>query len=569
MKLDSSCFVTMEHRILQTNVDDPKILALKVLSPKQILLSAKGPGETLVTIWGEDNKDYTIAVLVRLPPVGYTDSTDLEKLLRAQFPAAVLKVTSLPQGALLITGFVDRPEDVNLITRIAEQFVPEERIPETYGQQGGQEGGQQGDQRQSGQSMSMSFSEKTTQRERSAKQIRTKVINAVSVSGVQQVLLHVKVMEISRTKLRSLGFDFAKVTGSNVVLSGISGLLTGPVGGSLAGTGSPTFSFGVVNGTSAFFGVLEALRQDNLMKVMAEPTLVTISGRPAYVNVGGEFPVPVPQSLGTISIEYKKYGTQLDFVPIVMNNARIRLEVRPRVTEIDKSRSYVMNGTEVPALRSREAETGVEMQAGQTLAIAGLVQYRAEATNRGLPWLSELPILGALFRKVSEETNEVELLIMVTPELVDAMDPRDVPPCGPGMMTKSPSDWELFMQGHPEVPNCCPSCDGAGCAECSNGAGPNGREVPPDGMIGPSEPILAPQPSDTSWRRPPLASFGSARVATAPARGVSSGRYEGSAAPQNPYNPSSPKLSLSAPQPGVAPGSEPSFIGPMGYDAPR
>ena len=204
---------------------------------------------------------------------------------------------------------------------------------------------------------------------------------------------------------------------------------------------------------------------------------MTVSGRPASFNVGGEIPVPVPQSLGTISIEYKKYGTQLDFIPIVQGNGMIRLEIRPRISEIDPSRSVDAGGHTVPGLRSRDAETGVELRAGQTLAIAGLVQYRSEAMNRGLPWISEVPYLGVLFRKTEETANEIELLITVTPELVEPMNAHEVPPCGPGMQTTSPNDWELFLKGHIEVPNCCPDCEGNGCGSCNNGNGGNGDDA--------------------------------------------------------------------------------------------
>jgi pilus assembly protein CpaC len=347
-----------------------------------------------------------------------------------------------------------------------------------------------------------------------------------------------------------LGFDFSKVTGSNVVSSGITGLIapldqagktgllnsasSGVVGVPVLGPpgpGTETFVFGVVNGTSAFFGILEALRQDNLAKIMAEPTLVTISGRPAYFNVGGEFPVPVPQSLGTISIDFKKYGTQLDFVPVVLGHGRIRLEVRPRITELDPSRSITVAGTTVPGLRSREVETGVELQAGQSLAIAGLVQHRVEAINRGLPWLSDLPVVGALFRNVREESNEVELLIMVTPELVDAMDPQDVPPCGPGMETRSPNDCELYLKGFLEVPNCNSNCNGQNCQtgpECQDSSG---ATEPVEANYGKSEVRIARRDN------PPIQQIR-----------------------KSPANPNSSKTSSSRP------GGDPSFIGPIGYD---
>jgi pilus assembly protein CpaC len=169
--------------------------------------------------------------------------------------------------------------------------------------------------------------------------------------------------------------------------------------------------------------------------------------------------------------------------------------------------------------------------------------------------------LGVLFRKTEETTNEIELLIMVTPELVEPMNAREVPPCGPGMQTTSPNDWELFMKGHPEVPNCCPSCGGAGCDSCNNGNGPDGTPVP-DGMIGPSEPIQPPPPEGTTRRTPTAGG----RTASTPA--VRPGVSDNRAAPQNRYSPSRPKVSMSAAPPAspAQQNKEPSFIGPVGYD---
>ena len=201
---------------------------------------------------------------------------------------------------------------------------------------------------------------------------------------------------------------------------------------------------------------MEALRRNNLIKVLSEPTLTTVSGRAASFNVGGEFPIIVPQSLGTVSVEYRQFGTRVDFIPIVHSNGNIRLEVRPQVSEIDSSRSITVQNTTVPGLRSRWVDTAAELRAGQTLALAGLLQNRIESETRTLPVLGDLPWVGAAFRRVEEANNEVELLILVTPELAEPMDAHEVPRCGPGQMTASPTDCELYGRGYIEVPRCCP-----------------------------------------------------------------------------------------------------------------
>jgi pilus assembly protein CpaC len=477
MTVHTSRILTMDQKIPQAQVNNPDILELTPLSPNQIQVSAKAAGVTQINLWGEDQKLFTIDVVV----VG--DARELAMVLRNTFPNAALKITPIA-SSVLISGYVDQPEHIDRIIRIAEEYYP-------------------------------------------------KVVNNMTVGGVQQVLLHVKVMEVSRTKLRRLGFDFAKVTGSSVVGSGIAGLLQTSVDTStglapaVAGNPFNTFAFGIVNGKNAFYGFLDALRQDNLLKVVADPTLVTVSGRAASFVSGGEIPIPVPQSLGTISIEWKQYGTQVDFVPIVLGNGRIRLEVRPRVSELDDARSLTIQGTVVPGILCRQADTGVEMQAGQTLAIAGLVQTYVEASNAGLPWISEVPYLGVLFRKEEERRNDVELLMLVTPELVEAMDASEVPPCGPGMQTTDPSDWELFMKGHLEVPNCCPA---GGNGACQNGTASNAPAA--DGNSGGSG-----SPADES--RP--------------------------SGPQNRYSQPKPNPSSASSASGSPNGSL-GFIGPVGYD---
>ena len=314
---------------------------------------------------------------------------------------------------------------------------------------------------------------------------------------MQQVLLHCKVMEVSRTKLRAMGFDFQAIgSGGDFLVSSVSGLISAAAVNTIGGGTSANVQFGVV-GSESFFGFLEAMRRYNLAKIISEPTLVTVSGRPAYFEVGGEIPYEIPQSLGTTTIEFKKFGTRLDFVPIVLGNGAIRLEVRPRVSQLDESIGIPVGNRVVPGFKTRELDTGVELKAGQTLALAGLLEHRVESENKGLPFLADLPWIGAGFRRVEEDVNEIELLVLVTPELVDGMDPNEVPPCGPGMSSVSPCDIDLYFRGHLEVPRCdgpCAMNGGAGCGP--NGCGPNGRgngHAIPGGLGSDREEITPPQ----------------------------------------------------------------------------
>jgi pilus assembly protein CpaC len=215
-----------------------------------------------------------------------------------------------------------------------------------------------------------------------------------------------------------------------------------------------------------FFALINALRQQDLVKFLAEPTVVATHGRPARFNVGGKTPYIVPGQGGQQTVAYEEFGTSIDFLPFVVGPGRIRLEVRPEVSELNPALGISLQGAQVPGFSQRYVETAVEMQAGQTFAIAGLLQSRTESQTRGTPLLGDMPFIGSLFRKVVEERNEIELLITVTPELVAAMDPYEVPCGGPGLNSMSPSDKELYMKGHIEVPNMLG--DDCGCTVQSN-----------------------------------------------------------------------------------------------------
>jgi pilus assembly protein CpaC len=223
----------------------------------------------------------------------------------------------------------------------------------------------------------------------------------------------------------------------------------------LASAGGETLKFGIVDSGNQFFGLLRLLRRNNLAKVMADPTVVAIDGRPASFNSGGEFPIIVPAGLGQVAIEFREFGTRLDFVAKVRGDSRIWLEVRPTISEIDPGRSVLINGTSVPGIRSRFVDTAVEMKAGQTLALAGLLQIRTESQSVGIPGLADIPYLGAVFRSNLEVQNEVELLILVTPNFASPMDCNEVPVGRPGFNSASPLDQELYLKGYIEVPATC------------------------------------------------------------------------------------------------------------------
>ena len=498
----------------------------------------KKAGVTQVNIWDEQGNIHSIDVTV------FGDVQELARLLHDTFPKAALRVRPVSTG-VIISGYVDDADEQNQIIRVAQNYFPE-------------------------------------------------VINHVTVGGVQQVLLQVRVMEVSRTKLRTLGIDMAAVleNGSSVAVAGAGIMTTAPfsAANTIASTGKQTIPFRVANNGDNFFGFIEALKQNNLAKVLADPNIVTESGRPAFMNAGGEFPVLVPQSLGTVSVEYRRFGTQVDFVPIVMGNGIIHLEVRPRVSEIDDTRSITVNGTQVPGLTVREFDVGVNMRAGQTLAIGGLVYTRHNNSVRGIPVLMDTPVVGGFFRRTSVQENEIELLVMVTPQLVDGLDPAEVAGMTrPGTQTTGPNDAQAYVRGQIEIPvnSRQPAhfqreylITPEGVTGVSGDVMPPAEEVPagvPMPQPAPT-PQAVPMPQATPEPEPAVPSELKIRPAPEPMPTVPRTKPAATDAGQAVRGPVPARLTSSSrtPQPGgtgaepppanPAESSTPGLIGPIGYD---
>ncbi|MHC4883394.1 MAG: type II and III secretion system protein family protein [Planctomycetota bacterium] len=301
-------------------------------------------------------------------------------------------------------------------------------------------------------------------------------IDMTDVAGVQQVQLQVRIAEVSKSGLRSLGINWFQA--GNDFSSGISpggsigsngsvglGKVVGDAAASVPGfqvdntiSGSGLTAFGILpRADMAFF--LDALAENQYLRLLANPTLVALNGEEAGFLAGGEFPVPVVQSGGSgggsggtsaISIEYKEYGVRLTFKPIVLGDGTIRLYASPEVSELDYANGTTVNGTSVPGVLARKAQTTVELKSGQSFAMAGLLSNSANATNSSVAGLGDLPVLGPLFRSVRYQNKETELVILVTANLVEPLniDPEAAPL--PGFLHEAPSDWELYINGNLE-----------------------------------------------------------------------------------------------------------------------
>jgi pilus assembly protein CpaC len=542
---NTSRIITADEPILRFGVNNPDLLSVTALSATEVQISAKKAGVTQVNLWDNQGNVHTVDVLI------YGDVRELEIALQVQFPHSSIRVFRYSEN-LVLKGYIDQPEHVSPIMRMAEDYAP-------------------------------------------------KVINNMTVGGAQQVLLNVKIYEVSRSKLRRLGVDWSYRGGSGAfAVNSISEILSIDADSFPSGlltNNADTFAFGIVNGNDRFFGLLETLQENKVAKILAEPRIVAISGRAAKFSSGGETPILIPQSLGTTTIEFKEFGTIVDFVPIVLGNGNIRLEVRPEVSTLDRSLGIELDGISVPGFRQRRVNTSVEMKAGQTFALAGLVEERVDASSRGLPYLADLPIIGFPFRKVQDQTDEVELVILVTPEFVDPIDPHEVPCSAPGLATTSPTNHDFYCGGHVEVPaHCNPirgplacgdQCYGPAGCQCGGQQLPGGMMI--QGGVGYDNAGHAPTPVPGVMMSPQGASAPTARPAqmgvprstlpantpeelSLPSDSVENGAMRPAGAYSPPRSPvymrtaPSPNNPQGAIRPSAVPSAESGLIGPIGYD---
>jgi len=292
----------------------------------------------------------------------------------------------------------------------------------------------------------------------------TQVLSRLRSATPLQVLLKVRIAEINRSMLKKVGVNLLnRDTGTNSLFgigqgspgtintvkgpaNPITGVqpttVTGATFNNIVG-GTTLGLFGHIFGTD-LLGTLDLMQNDGFVTTLAEPTLTALSGETASFLAGGEFPIPVSQAIGAVTIEYKQYGVGLAFTPVVLGDGRISMRVRPEVSEISSAGSVTLNGFVVPALTTRRAETTVELGSGQSFMLAGLLQNRNNNSIQKAPFLGDIPILGALFRSTSYQRNETELVIIVTPYLVR---PVSGQLATPDKGYRAPNDAEMFLGG--------------------------------------------------------------------------------------------------------------------------
>ena len=289
-----------------------------------------------------------------------------------------------------------------------------------------------------------------------------KVVNMMSVGASQQVMLEVRFSEVTRQGGKQLGVSaFLGSDGGSfgAALGNGAQLTPDPVtGAGVLGLQEIANTFGIFRKMGRVAGlniegVLDALERKGLVKTLAEPTLIALSGETASFLAGGEFPVPVIQNNGggggegggSITIEFKPFGVSLGFTPTVLADGVINLVVEPEVSSIDPSASITLNGLIIPGLQTRRASTTLELRDGESFALAGLIRKDFQTTVRQVPLLGSIPILGALFRSSGFQKGETELVIVVTPRIVQPMKPDQIQL--PTDRVQNPSEGDLFLLG--------------------------------------------------------------------------------------------------------------------------
>ena len=390
-----------EYKVPELMIENPEVISATPVAPNEILISGIKPGVSTITVSDADKNLQTIRIHVTV------DTRQLEMAFQTHFPDSQIKVHALQTGVLL-GGNVARADQVSNILSVARDFFP------------------------------------------------TGVVNQMQVNGSQNIAIKVKIYEVARSKLRNVGVDWQAFGSRFNIVSSVSDLITGfgPDGTSIDPSRTNLFA-SVVDGNDGFNAVIELLEVRNVAKLLDEPVLVAQNGRPAEFLSGGEIPIAVASGLGTNSIEFRAFGTKLDIVPLVHGQGLMSLEIRAEVSEVAPDLATA-NGT--PGFRVRRVNTGVRMRAGHTLALAGDFTQRQNAATRGVPKIMDSPLFGPLFRSSTSDDAETELVFLITPQYVSDVDAAYAQGPLPGAASDSPSDRDLFLNGHIEVPRCTTDC---------------------------------------------------------------------------------------------------------------
>jgi pilus assembly protein CpaC len=389
-----SLIITSPRRIKRVSIADPAIAEAIVVTPDQLVLNGKAPGGVSLLIWDENDQSQAFEVSVDI------DVLSLAEKIHEVFPNEPVSVES-SKDSVMLSGKISSAEVADKILEVVKNATP-------------------------------------------------KVTSLMEVPPplTGEILLEVKFAEVDKTSLRQLGANLLFPGGANVgqistqqfsppIIQGQIGSL----GGGSSSTTPTSATFGLSNLLNIFIyrpdinvgATIEALQSNNILQILAEPNVLTVSGKEASFLAGGEFPYPVVQSVGagsfpSISIQFKEYGVKLNFTPTLMADGLIHLKVTPEVSSLDYSNALTISGFTIPAISTRRVTSEMDLKDGQSFAIAGLMDNTVTEQFSKIPWIGDLPVLGALFKSRSLNKTKDELLVVVTPRIVRPMTADQVPP---------------------------------------------------------------------------------------------------------------------------------------------
>jgi pilus assembly protein CpaC len=415
VSMNKSQVLRVNQTIRKITVGNPAIVDVAALSDRSFYVLGKSLGTTNLAIYGQNGSLVAVTDVV----VG-VDVQGVKAALNEVMPQEKIEVRSV-NDTVALGGMVSSPAQANQAVAVAQHFLPE----------------------------------------------KITVLNNMSVRGNQQVMLEVKVAEVSRTVSKSLGL-------TPTVTIGHPGSTSGFTGTTSSTTALASFATAVASAASGNFALnmkIDALEEKGLIKILAEPNLVAMSGDTANFLAGGEFPVPTNETTNagvpTITVEFKPFGVSLAFTPTVIDDNLINLVVAPEVSQIDKQTApVILNGFLIPGISTRRARTTVELRDGQSFAIAGLLQSDFTDQIRQVPGFGDIPILGALARDSQFQRNETELVIIITPRLVHPAPAGTL--VAPTDSFVPPSDSDAFVFGRREA-------EDSGIGSAAAGGGLTGR----------------------------------------------------------------------------------------------
>ena len=434
-----SVLLRMNHDVYRTAVVDPSICNLNQFTPREVSISGLAAGSTTVTFWFKNGKQQALTYVVDVNPDVETrrqledEYEVLARILTELFPDS--KVELLPVAdKLIIRGQAKDAQDAAQIMQIIRGQTKTTGADGQYaaGQPGVRFG--PGDPTIAGLAAPLLSVDELGGRTQSG----LTLVNLLRVPGPQQIALKVKIAELNRSTARGFGGDVeADINVSDTAGLFIQSMLNAGSGGTAGGRGTSVISR--FDGDDIEFGV-RWLEAEGVIQMLSEPTLVTLSGRPATFVAGGEFAVPTAVGvggIGAVTTNFRTFGAIISFLPVVIDKNLIRLEVSPEFSQINAG----LSTADSFGLDVRSVTTTVEMREGQTLAIAGLIDDSMNGTKRG-----DLPVLSRIFGRRDLSRNETELIILVTPELIHPLDPEEVPPL-PGFDVTEPTSHDFFLHG--------------------------------------------------------------------------------------------------------------------------